>query len=90
MRIKNMKRFILSLTILFIIISFLCSMITTKVFSYTAPEYEKIIISEGDTLWSIASSLNGNINENIYEIKKINELNNSFIYVGQELLIPCK
>lgn len=90
MRIKNMKRFILSLTILFIIISFLCSMITTKVFSYTAPEYEKIVISEGDTLWSIASNLKGNVNETIYEIKKINELNTSYIYAGQEILIPCE
>lgn len=88
MRIKNMKRFILSMTILFIIISFLCSMITSKVFSYTEPKYEKIVISEGDTLWNIASNLDGNVNENIYEIKKINELKTSYIYVGQELLIP--
>ena len=90
MRIKNMKRFILSLTILFLLISFLCSMIFGKVFSYTAPEYKEIIVSEGDTLWSIASKLKGNVNENIYEIKKINNLNDSYIYIGQEMLIPEK
>ena len=90
MRIKNIKRFMLSLTILFIIISFLCSMITTKVFSYTAPKYDRIVISEGDTLWSIASNLKGNINENIYNIKEINGLKTSYIYVGQEILIPCE
>ena len=90
MRIKNKKRFILSLTILFVLISFLCSMITTKVFSHTAAEYKEIIVSKGDTLWSIASNLKGNINENIYEIKKINKLENSYIYVGQELSVPCE
>ena len=62
MRIKNMKRFILSLTILFLLISFLCSMIYSRVFSYTEPEYKEIIVSEGDTLWSIASNLKGNVN----------------------------
>lgn len=90
MRIKNIKRFMLSLTILFIIISFLCSMITTKVFSYTAPKYDRIVISEGDTLWSIASNLKGNINENIYNIKEINGLKTGYIYVGQEILVPCE
>ena len=90
MRIKNMKRFILSLTILFLLISFLCSMIYSRVFSYTEPEYKEIIVSEGDTLWSIASNLKGNVNENIYEIKKKNNLKDSYIYVGQELLIPEK
>lgn len=88
MRIKNMKRFILSLSILFVLISFLCSMLCSKVFSYTAPEYKEIVVSEGDTLWSIASTLEGNVNENIYNIKKINKLNTSNIYVGQELLVP--
>ena len=88
MRIKNMKRFILSLSILFVLISFLCSMLYSKVFSYTAPEYIEIVVSEGDTLWSIASNLEGNVNENIYNIKKINKLNTSNIYVGQELLVP--
>ena len=90
MRIINKKRFILSLTILFGLISFLCSMLTTKVFSYTSTEYKEIIVSAGDTLWLIASNIEGNINENIYKIKEINKLENSCIYVGQELLIPCQ
>ena len=88
MRIKNTKRFIISLTILFVLISFLCSMVSSKVFSYTAPKYKAIAISEGDTLWSIDRKLEGNVNENIYKIKKINNLNDSYIYVGQEILIP--
>ena len=90
MRIKNLKRFIISMTILFTIISFLCSLLTNKVFSYTVPEDEKIVVSKGDTLWSIASELNGDIRENIYEIKKINNLKTSYIYEGQELQLPIK
>ena len=90
MRIKNLKRFIISMTILFTIISFLCSLLTNKVFSYTVLEYEKIVVSKGDTLWSIASELNGDIRENIYEIKKINNLKTSYIYEGQELQLPIK
>ena len=88
MRIKNLKRFIISMTILFTIISFLCSLLTNKVFSYTVPEYEKIVVSKGDTLWSIASELNGDIRENIYEIKKINNLTSDLIIAGKTLIIP--
>ena len=90
MRITNIKRFIISMTIIFLIISFFFSMITNKVFSYTAPVYDEIVVVEGDTLWSIASKLNGNINKNIYEIKKINNLSSSSLSIGQELLIPSK
>lgn len=88
MRIKNMPRFILSLTILLAIISFLMSMFVTKVFSREEEKYQSIIVCKGETLWSIASNLSGNINENIYNIKKINNLANPSIYIGQELIVP--
>lgn len=88
MRIKNMSRFILSLTILFAIVSFLTSMFVNKVFSHEEEKYQSVIVCKGETLWSIVSNLNGNINENIYNIKKLNNLDNSSIYVGQELIIP--
>ncbi len=88
MRIKNMPRFIFSMSVIFIIIVSIISMITTKVLSYEKPVYEKIIVSRGDTLWSIASNLTGNINKNIYQIQEINNLENANLYIGQELLIP--
>lgn len=88
MRIKNMKRFIISMTIILAIIMFIFNAFTNTVFSHEEPKYEKVIVSTGDTLWSIAKSLDGNINENIYNIKEINNLDQSNIYVGQELLIP--
>ena len=88
MRIKNMPRFILSLTILFTIISFVVNMFVYKVFSYQKTEYENVVVCKGDTLWSIAQNLDGNVSKNIYNIRKINNLSSSSLYIGQELLIP--
>ena len=88
MRIKNMPRFIISMSVLFILIVSLISMITTKVFSYEKPVYEKIVVSKGDTLWEIASNLKGNIHKNIYHIQEINHLEDANLYIGQELFVP--
>ena len=65
-------------------------MITVKVFSASPEVYDNVIVSEGDTIWSIASQIKGDINKNVYEIKKINNLKNSIIYVGQELQVPAQ
>jgi LysM repeat protein len=88
MRIVNLPRFIISMIIIVCILSFITSMLTTKVFSATPIQYENIVVSEGDTLWSIANNIGGNVNKNIYEIKRINRLESSMIYIGQELQIP--
>lgn len=90
MRIVNLPRFIISMIIIVCVISFITSMLTTKVFSATPLQYESVVVSEGETLWSIANNIGGNINKNIYEIKKINNLEGSIIYVGQELKIPTQ
>lgn len=88
MRIKSMPRFILFLTILFFAISFLTNMFLYKVFSHEEQLYKEVVVCKGETLWSIAKDLDGNVNENIYNIKKLNNLSNSNLYVGQTLMIP--
>ena len=88
LKIKNKARFTFSMFIIFVIIISLFSMVTTKVFSFQEPQYSEITVSYGDTLWSIAKKLDGNINENIFNIQKINNLENCNIYEGQTLLIP--
>lgn len=88
MRIKNKVRFIISMSLIFLVMFLLVNMLTTKVFSHEEPRYEKVLVSNGDTLWTIAKGLDGDINKNIYEIKRVNNLEKSNIYVGQELLIP--
>lgn len=51
--------------------------------------YETYIVSEGDTLWSIAASTHpeGDIREIIYMIRQKNDIS-PLIFPGQELLIP--
>lgn len=88
LRIKSKARFFVSLFIFFCIFHTLINFVTVKVFSYQEPQYEDVIISKGDTLWSIAKRLDGNIQENIYQIQKINNLDNCSIYVGQTLKVP--
>lgn len=90
MKIVNLPRFIVAITIITCVLSFIVSMITVKVFSASPEVYDNVIVSEGDTIWSIASQINGDINKNVYEIKKINNLKNSIIYVGQELQVPAQ
>ncbi len=90
MRIVNLPRFIISMTIIVCIISFFVSMLTNVVFSATPIEYNSVIVAEGDTLWSIASEIEGNIRENVYIIRELNNIKGSIIYVGQELVVPVK
>lgn len=90
MKIISMPRFVVSMTILFIIVSFFMNMFFTKVFSYEEEKFESVVVCQGETLWSIASNLGGNVNENIYNIKKLNSLDGANIFVGQELVVPVK
>lgn len=80
---------ILMLAICLIIISF----ISQKCIAEKQIEVKEITISEYNTLWNIASEIcedndNLNVQKVIIEIKKINNLDSSNIYVGQQLFIP--
>jgi len=90
LKIKNKFRFTISMLIIFLLILSCINMTTTKVFSYQTPQYHEIIVSQGDTLWTLARNLKGNINKNIYEIQKVNQLTDCNIYVGQSLKIPIQ
>lgn len=90
LRIKNKFRFTVSMCIIFVFIISFISAITSKTFSYQIPIYDNVVVSQGDTLWSLARSLEGNIHENIYKIQKINNLTDCNIYVGQTLKIPIQ
>lgn len=88
MRIVNKKRFILSMTILVLLI--------ISIFSLAFANVEKLVnISEytvvrGETLWSIASENKKDgqdIREYIYELRKINELDDCIIYPGEVIKI---
>ncbi len=95
MKIKNRKKFILSVSILALIMIFTI-LLTKYSFSHVENKTKIIYISSGDTLWDIAV-LEQNSNE-YYKNKKVrqivedikykNNLSNSYIYEGQKIEIP--
>lgn len=92
-RIINMKKFktfifLSVLTISFILFLILSSF--TKVYSTNIITYDRVYVESGDTLWQIASSYNNQlrIDEFIYKIEKLNNIENGKIYPGDTLLIP--
>lgn len=96
MKIKNVKKFVRSILIILGIILSISLLITKASLSYKETEYKTISVSSGDTLWEIAAYNqssndyyeNKDIRYIINDIMKINNLENSSLTVGQELLIP--
>lgn len=96
MKIVSIKRFIRSIIIVLSIIILLSLLIVKSSLSYKEIEYNKIFVSEGDTLWNIAKY---NQNHNNYykdkdiryiinDIMRINNLKTSNLVINQELNIP--
>lgn len=91
--LKNRERFFtfVILVAIFIVGTIVLLNIDNNAFGYSQPEYRFVYIDQGDTLWNIAQSNikpGKDIREYIYEIKQINNLSSSELFVGQELLIP--
>lgn len=98
-RIVNMKKFIRSIVVLIGIIIAITFFLTKASLSHNTKEqinYETILVSQGDTLWKIASYQQENnpyyqdqdIRFVISELKEINKLSNVNLQVGQELKVP--
>ena len=95
LKIVNLKKFVFSVVFILGIIIILSIIFSKQSFSHGEEKYKTIFVSEGDTLWSIAvSEINSNnyyenkdIRTVINNIKIINNLDSSSLYVGQELLI---
>lgn len=87
-KLKNRKRFV-TILLLFIILILFSGTVTVTA-RYKSPEYRSVSVRPGDTLWEIAErySINSDIREYIYNIKKINGLDSATIYPGQKLYIP--
>lgn len=95
-RIVNVKRFIISSTILLLSVILIITALIKITHSYNEIEYKTVYVTEGDTLWKIAEEekINNSYYENkdirdiIYDIKNTNKLNISNLKIGQELKIP--
>lgn len=96
MKIVNFKKFVRSVSIILLVIFALSIVCAKSTLSHKEVEYTKLYVSSGDTLWSIATDLknsndyykNKDIREIIYNIKTINNMESSSLYVNQELTIP--
>ena len=99
LKVINMKKFIRSITILSIIvigIIFLLSKVSLSHNEKAKIDYDTITVIQGDTLWNIASEQqidnpyfeNKDVRDIIYQIKKINQLENSSLQIGQKLQVP--
>ncbi len=98
-RIVNMKKFVRSIIILMgivIAITFLSTKASLSHNEKEQMEYEKISVSQGDTLWKIATNQQQNnpyftekdVRSIVSELRKINNLSNCNLQIGQELKVP--
>lgn len=96
MKIVNIKKFIRSIVLILGII-FILSIICAKgTLSHKELEYKEIYVACGDTLWTIAKDLqssndyykNKDIRDIILNLKTINNIENSNLYIGQQLVVP--
>lgn len=96
MKIVNKIKFIKSILIISFILIFFSLILSKSSFSFEETKYKNIIVSSGDTLWSIAKEEKNNndyfknkdIRDVIFEIKYLNNLNDSNLKVGEKLSIP--
>lgn len=96
MKIVNMKKFLRMTLIVFVIIVGISLYFSNVSFSKGDIITKTVNVTKGDTLWSIAREEqennayyeNKDIRDIIYEIKKLNKLdNNSNLKIGQKLII---
>lgn len=89
--IRKFKRFMF-MSILFISILAFTSMTTLNAYSKDIPQFDYIKVTEGDTLWSIASDYDDNkeIRQVIYEISEANNIDDALIYPGDIIKVPLQ
>lgn len=93
--IKDKMRFIsfLSLAFLSVMVIFNVFLFQKSAEGHENNNLKTIIVDKGDTLWDIVdehTAIDYDIREVIYHVKKLNNLTTSYVYPGQELLIPIR
>jgi hypothetical protein len=87
-KLKNKTRFFTFIfSVLLVVFTVFFS---TAAHGYKEPDYRTVRVKDGDTLWSIAGKYGkgGDIRKYIYEIKKINNMDDSMLYAGTDIIIP--
>ena len=88
--LRDKRRFARFMMIFILVGVFMSMIITAGASQAVKDDYEEIKVKQGDTLWTIAQNHfpEKDIREYIYNIKKLNDLNNDYIYAGQMLKLP--
>lgn len=94
----NLKKFIRALVIVIGITILITFLATKSIYSYEKLKTKTIYTNKGDTLWSIAFNekknnnyyKDKNIREIVYDIKQINDMQDSIILPGEALKIYYK
>ncbi len=91
--IVNKRRFftavIIAIVLLNVLAAYVCMPKHTQ--ADAVNKTQTVIVTAGDTLWSIAEEYGGessDIRDTMYQIKKLNNLKSSDLVVGQSLEIP--
>ena len=82
------RRFV---TVSVLVVLMITTMLNLALAKSDAKDNISIIVKSGESVWSIASKNNPNekdLRKLVYEIIEENNLKNSTIYAGQELIIP--
>ncbi len=92
-RIRKLKRrrFIRSLIMLITLVMAVSAISNFAFAKKTEEEFLKVIVSSGDSVWTIAKENNPkdmDLRRLVYEIIEENDIVNGAIYAGQELVIP--
>lgn len=93
-KIVNKKRFYLFITSIFVVLAIIIfSLISNNKVHSSVYEihYEEVKVVEGDTLWNIALAYlpeKTDVRKVIYDIKRFNNMNSSYIYPGDTIKIP--
>ncbi len=94
----NLKKFIRALVIVIGITILITFLATKSIYSYEKLKTKTIYTNKGDTLWNIALDekennkyyKDKNIREIVYDIKQINNMQDSIILPGETLKIYYK
>lgn len=94
----NLKKFIRALVIVIGITILITFLATKSIYSYEKLKTKTIYTNKGDTLWNIALDekennkyyKDKNIREIVYDIKQINDMQDSIILPGEALKIYYK